>query len=254
MCNGKNCSIIQTYFIIRGDIQLNSTDLFLDKYRQLEDAVRTVYDLDDRDSVSHYLSSSSKFYRYREDIRYCQDVRNLLSHKRKINGSYAVEPSQAMLDFISALIKKVRNRPMCCDIQIGFGDVFWQPLDGNVKQTIRVMRQKQYTQVPVLKNGRVVGVFDENSVFSYLARSEESVVSDTLEFRDICEFISLDERENTQFVFFKNKSYVDELEDEIEAAFRQGKRIGMAFITANGRHDEKLLGIITPWDIIAVED
>ncbi len=233
---------------------MNNTDLFLDKYKQLESAVRSAYNLDDRDSISYYLSNSEKYRKYKEDIRYCQDVRNLLSHKKKINGSYAVEPSQAMIDFISMLIKKVKNRPRCCDVQVGFRDVFWQSPDGNVKQTIMTMRQHQYTQVPILKNGIVTGVFDENSVFNYLAHSEQNSVSDELTFADISCFTSLEEREENQFIFFKNKGYVDELEDEFERAFRHGKRISMAFITANGKADEKLLGIITPWDIIAVEE
>lgn len=233
---------------------MNNTDLFLDKYKQLEEAVRSAYNLDDRDSVSYYLSNSEKYRRYKEDIRYCQDVRNLLSHKKKINGSYAVEPSTAMIDFISALIKKVNNRPRCCDVQVGIRDVFWQPPDGKVKPTIITMRQRQYTQTPILKNGVVVGVFDENSVFNYLAQSEQNSISDSLTFGEISRFTTLEEREQNQFVFFKNKGYVDELEDEFERAFRRGKRIGMAFITANGKADEKLLGIITPWDIIAVEE
>lgn len=232
---------------------MNRTDLFLDKYKQLEQTVRSVYDLDERDSISFYLCNQSKFQRYKEEIRYCQDVRNLLSHKMKINGSYAVEPSKAMIDFITLLIKKVKSRPRCCDILVRFNDVFWQPTDGNVKETIRTMRKMRYTQVPVLKNGAVVGVLDENSVFNYLAQSEETSVPDKLKFSDIMPFISVDERETNQFIFFKNKAYVDELELEIELAFREGKRLGMAFITANGRSDEKLLGIITPWDIIAAD-
>ncbi len=233
---------------------MNRTDLFLDKYKQLEEAVRSAYNLDDRDSISYCLSNQAKFRNHKEDIRYCQDVRNLLSHKKKINGNYAVEPSQAMIDFISALIRKVENRPRCCDILIRFKEVFWQPLNGNVKETIRVMRQRQFTQVPILKNGIVAGVFDENSVFNYMAHSEKNCVADDLTFNDIKEHISLENREMQQFVFFRNKGYVDELENEFEKAFRQGKRIGVAFITANGKADEKLLGIITPWDIIAVED
>lgn len=233
---------------------MNNTDLFLDKYKQLEEAVRSEYNLDERDSISYYLSNNEKFRKHKEDIRYCQDVRNLLSHKKKINGSYAVEPSQGMIDFISLLIRKVENRPRCCDIQVGLKDVFWQPLDGKVKPTIKTMRQNRFTQVPILKNGVVIGVFDENSVFNYLAHSEQNSVSDELTFRDISDFTALEEREQNQFIFFKNKAFVDDLEDEFERAFKRGKRIGMTFLTANGRADERLLGIITPWDIIAVEE
>ena len=56
------------------------------------------------------------------------------------------------------------------------------------------------------------------------------------------------------FVFVKSDSYVEELEDEIQKAFNKGRRIGIAFVTANGKKDESLQGIITPWDIISLND
>ncbi|MBQ3149793.1 MAG: hypothetical protein IJB86_00950 [Clostridia bacterium] len=232
---------------------MNRTDLFIDKYKQLESAVRTAYNLDERDSVSYYLTRKSEFCKYKEDIRYCQDVRNLLSHRKKINGAYAVEPSEEMITFISDLINKVRNRPLCREIWIEYKNIFWQPFDGKVKETVITMRKRQYTQVPIIEKGIVKGVFDEISLFNYLASSESNYISDDLIFKDIGQFLQLDDSNEQQTVFFASEGFVDELEDIFEKAFRCGKRIGMAFITANGRPDEKLLGIITPWDIIAVE-
>ena len=53
------------------------------------------------------------------------------------------------------------------------------------------------------------------------------------------------------FLFSKADRYVEELECEIERYFRKGQRVGVVFITQNGSPEEKLLGIIAPWDIIA---
>lgn len=56
-----------------------------------------------------------------------------------------------------------------------------------------------------------------------------------------------------EFVFIKAAEYVDELEDRVEQAFCKGKRVGMAFLTADGGQTSPLFGIVTTWDIIAAD-
>ena len=50
---------------------------------------------------------------------------------------------------------------------------------------------------------------------------------------------------------FNVTSYVEELENIIESYFKKGKRAGITFLTQNGKPNERLQGIITPWDIIS---
>ncbi len=234
---------------------MSNADIFLDKYKQLEEVVRSTYHLRDADSISYYLSGQVKYQKFKDEIKYCQDVRNLLSHKKKLNNSFAVEPNQHMLHFIDALINKISNRSKCSDIQIKFKDVCWRTINDSVQKAMYVMRQNLYTHVPILnEQNKVIGVFDENSIFTYLADEEIVCVDSSLKFSDIEKYISLDNREMESFVFVKSDSYVEELEDEIQKAFNKGRRIGIAFVTANGKKDESLQGIITPWDIISLND
>ena len=102
-----------------------------------------------------------------------------------------------------------------------------------------------------MENGIVIGVFDENSIFNYLAKEEIIEVDSELSFKDIEEYISLEGRDMEEFLFFKNDGYVEELENIIESYFRKGKRAGITFLTQNGKPNERLQGIITPWDIIS---
>ncbi|MGN0488178.1 MAG: CBS domain-containing protein [Ruminococcus sp.] len=231
---------------------MTNADVFIDKYKQLEEVVRSTYHLRDSDSISFYLSGQVKYQRFRDDIKYCQDVRNLLNHKKKLNNSFAVEPNQQMIDFIDNLIERIKKRAKCNDIQIKICDIFWKSIDGNVKDTMKAMRDNLYTHIPILDNGVVIGVFDENSVFNYLAEEEIVAIDDDLTFEEIKNYISLEGREMEEFLFFKTNSYVEELENEFEKSLKRGKRIGIAFLTQNGKANEKLQGIITPWDIISV--
>ena len=94
--------------------------------------------------------------------------------------------------------------------------------------------------------------FDENSIFNYLADEEIIGVDDTLTFNDIKKYITLDNREMETFLFFKADAFVEELNRKIESEFNNGRRVGIAFMTATGKQSESLQGIITPWDIIAL--
>ena len=60
---------------------MNTTDLFLDKYRELEVAVRQVYKLDKYESAISFLKKQKSFEKHSADIDYISDIRNLLSHK-----------------------------------------------------------------------------------------------------------------------------------------------------------------------------
>ena len=230
---------------------MDNAEIFIEKYKQLEELVRSTYNLKNSDSISAYLSSQNVYQRYRDEIRYCQEVRNLLSHKKKISNNFAVEPSQQMIDFIDNLINKIKKRTKCYEIQISESQVCWKSMNDSVKETIKEMSDKLYTHIPIIEDGKVVGVFDENSIFNYLSKQEIIMIEDKTTFNDIKDFIGLYDSEMEEFIFFRSNSYLEELENEFEKAYRKGKRIGIAFMTQNGKSYEKLQGIITPWDMIA---
>lgn len=230
---------------------MDNTSVFIEKYKELEEAVRSTYNLRDSDSISHYLKNRNEFRHYADEISYCQQVRNFLVHERKLDDSFAVIPSDEMLEFIDMLIAKVRNRRRCIDACIKLKSIYRCSLDDRVKPAIKAMREGFFTHIPILDNGKVVGVFDENSLFNYVADHELVDVDSKLKFCDIKEYLSLTDRDNEDFIFIRSSMYVDEVEDIFQRNFSQRKRIGVAFITANGRPNEPLQGLITPWDILA---
>lgn len=229
------------------------TNDYINKYIQLEKTVRAAYNLHKSDSISYCLSNTDKFKKFRNDIRYCQEVRNWLQHNEKVNKDFAITPNDVMINFIDSLIDKIKNRSKCSDICIKKNDVYYQNIEGNVQATIKVMRENYFTHIPILDDGIVIGVFDENSVFNYIADNEIVMIDSELTFSDIKQYLSIDDREMESFVFMPYDSYVEELEDFIEMEFKKGKRIGMALLTSSGKKTSPLMGIITPWDIIQSE-
>ena len=97
---------------------MTQAELYIEKYKTLEKVVRDTYGLNYADSISYFLARQDGFSKYKEDIRYCQDVRNWLQHNKKVNGQFAITPNDAMLQFIDALIVKVQNRPRSIDAAV----------------------------------------------------------------------------------------------------------------------------------------
>ena len=112
---------------------MSNADIYINKYKELEATVRSVYRLAASDSITYCLKNRAEFRKYRDDIVYCQEVRNILQHKTTFSGSYAVEPSDSMIEFIDSLIVRIRKRPKCLDYAVMMKDVYWRSHGDNVK-------------------------------------------------------------------------------------------------------------------------
>lgn len=66
--------------------------------------------------------------------------------------------------------------------------------------------------IPMIENNRLIGTFDENSLFNYIADNEIVDVDDNLKFSDIMVYLSYTDREMEDFIFVKSTMYVEDLE------------------------------------------
>lgn len=230
----------------------NITDRFLDKYRELEVAVRYSYKLGKYESAVSFLKKQKRFEDRSADIDYISDIRNLLSHNRKISGRYAVQPSEEVIAFMDSLIIEVSGRKKCRDIAIKVGSILKRNLRGRVMDTIKIMDARGFSHVPIVENGKVIGVFSRNSIFSYVAKNGAcSLISKPdLTFGDIREYLELGGREKEEYIFVKTCLYADELERIFDNMSKKGRRVGLVFLTKNGTCDEPIQGMLTPWDVL----
>lgn len=230
---------------------MNNTDVFLEKYRELEVAIRYAYKLNKYDSAVSFLKKQKKFQSYSADIDYISDIRNLLSHNRKIIGEYAVQPSIQVITFMDELISDISGRKKCKDVAIKVAKIIKRHLYGNVADTIKIMNQKNYTHIPIIKDQRVIGVFSRNSVFTYIADNGACALSGNsdLTFLDIQDYINLDGREREEYIFVANDMYLDELDELFDKISKKKRRIGLVFLTKNGSRDEPITGMLTPWEV-----
>ena len=116
-----------------------------------------------------------------------------------------------------------------------------------------MMVENSYSHVPVLdEHGKVIGVFSESTMLEMSKADAGGAVPDTM--RDIAAFLPMEKHSADVFKFVPKNDAVLHLRQLCDEALGKRERIGMFFVTENGREVEPLLGILTVWDIAGVVD
>ena len=71
---------------------------FLDKYNRLENLTEEKFDCG-RYSPLIFLANTREFGKYATELNYCREVRNVISHNPRLDGSYIVEQAPKCLNF-----------------------------------------------------------------------------------------------------------------------------------------------------------
>lgn len=229
---------------------MDKAELFLKKYKELEAAIRAsnADSRDDDRSPVLILSRSPEFRSSRAMLDLCRDVRNLLSHNTTVNGRYGVVPDDALLDFLDETIKAVRSPAAARDVCVPRDRILCVGENGLVMPVLRKMRELFYSHVPIVEGGVVTGVFSENSILTCLVDGV-APFNEKVMFSDIKKYLAFDVSAAESYRFVPGYERVSAIIDAFETARAKGDRVGMVFVTKNGRCDGELEGIITAWDV-----
>lgn len=221
---------------------------FLDKYNQLENITEEKFDCG-RYSPLIFLANSREFGKYATELNYCREVRNVISHNPRLDGSYIVEPSVKMLEFLDFMLKEIEHPKRCLQIAVRAERVLTASPDDFVLPIMREMHEKGYSHVPVLLDGRVSGVFSANTLFNAIMRKSKIKISEETVFGDLGELISLDADAFGSYAFVAKNTKLFDVKQMFQKR-KDNSKLRMIFITDNGRKNERLLAILTPWDIL----
>ncbi len=230
---------------------MTKTERFLDLYKTLEQIAITEYDLPaDGTSVSR-LEKMKEFKPLASELRYCREVRSLLQHKPQINGEYAVTPSSGMITLLETVIGKIREPKRCIDVCTPISEILSADPDDSLLPVMKQMAGRGISGVPILHNGRAVGILSENAILRYQAKSGELAGEKTL-VRDLETFTSLS-AVGKKYQFMKASDPSSAAISLITSRFRKGERLAMILLTEDGTKNDRLLGILTPWDVMGNE-
>lgn len=234
---------------------MSNSEIFLQKYRILEGLLEKRYDgrrTGGPSVVCEYIRDDDS-EPVRVDLDLLREIRNLLSHNADQNGGPVVEPAQEMIDRLEAIIAYVRKPWEACKFGTPADQVLGAHLNDSISNMMRNMRKNGYSHVPVTEQGSVIGVFSIKSVFDYLAENGLDSLEPDARISRLGDRIRLDGRAGERYMFIPADASIISVRRAFERYTQKNNRLSMVFVTQTGSASEKLICMLTPWDVLNID-
>ena len=227
-----------------------SISIFRELCNKFEDLVRIKYKVTDEEGAFYILSNQKEYKKFEKDINLIRKIRNLLSHGEcKVEGKTAIEINENIIEKLKEIISLLENPPLVASRYIT--EMFVVDLEEKLENLIKAMNEKKISHVPVLdKDKKLVGVFSENTIFSKLSEDEIIEIGKEYKVKDYEKYIKLENHSSEYFDFIKRNEELASAQNLFNKSIKKDKKLVMLFVTENGKKTEKILGIITPWDLL----
>ena len=224
---------------------------FIDLYKQLEDELEVKYSREKRrySSVIFEYINSEESAPVREALDLCREIRNLMTHNADIGGEPVVEPSAAVVEALREALAYVRRPPLAIDFATPSGKIRSATLSDRVLRVMADMEKNGFSHIPILDRTKFVGVFSISTVFSCVLHDPEVKISAETTVRDLARMLPI-ERHVENFAFVSRNTTCMEARRLFERIKGRNQRLSVLFITEHGKRDERLLGMLTPWDLM----
>lgn len=233
------------------------TDLFIELEKIIKKKCEAVGIKTDKDTTTdeqiRELSKKNNVVRkYLDDLLTIKKVRNINSHDRNNKTEYVVCPNPEMNIRLKRIIDEIENPPPIygSEICIKRQSMYTKTKNDTIESTIRDMVDKTYTYVPILENGVIIGVFSESTLLDIINKDGIIDVDKDTTFSEIFDYLKIENHSTEEFDFVSRNTSVYDVEDKFKDYFKRQKRLGCIYITENGRSSEKVLGMLTAWDVL----
>jgi predicted transcriptional regulator len=227
--------------------QRDLIDRFIAAYNVIDHHLRTITRSDNKVTFSELISKyKSQKQSWRDDyfLRMMGDLRNAIVHGNEKKGEYLSVPIPSIVENIER-IRDDFKKPEKVFPKFK-RDVLKFRIDNSIIDVLKEIKNKNYSQFPILDGEIFKGLLTENGIVRWLAFHGVGKLS-LIELEDI--FLgdvlgSEEEKENHLFIS-RESTLLD-----AESLFVRKPNLEALLITENGKSVESLMGIITRWDII----
>lgn len=231
---------------------MDRTEKFLDLYRQLERAGRKHFPgTPDNAPIIGRLGGLTILKEYKDDIEYCRVVRNFLVHTPRVKGVYPIEPSEEMNELLQVCIDRLNNPIKAMDYSIKLKNMYTATLSTKISAVTDYMNNYGFTHVPVLDCfNKLIGVFSDNAIYTYICENGTINIDKDTELRLIENFLPVHAHCQEYFAFMKSDVYLYEVVNLFKIDVRSMKKLACIFFTQNGKADEPIQGMMTPYSVL----
>ena len=178
-----------------------------------------------------------------EDLDELRELRNAIVHDGR---GLIAEPTDKAVQLVEE-IRDLLLEPPRVDTSPFLREVVTVSLEAPVADAVRLMYEKDFSQLPVVGQKGIVDLLTTNTIARWLGvQVAEDIFS--LTESSVAEVLQYKEMNETWQCIPRHSTLVDAVEF-FEQELRQGHWPVALIITHSGKQHEKPLGIITPWDL-----
>lgn len=243
---------------------------FLAAYNIIDKTMKKEFRIDTHVSFSGTIDRVKKrdpiIEKYEADLREFAQLRNAIVHERVEPHYIIAEPHEQIVQRIEHIRDLlIRPEPLIPRFK---RDVSSFRIEDSLEAILRTIRQYGFTQFPIYKASQFVGLLTDNGIAGWLANQGKAAIlpkkatpitnegvaphnSLIVNLQTSLEDILVHEKNKENVIFMSGSSSVFEAREQFLISIgRNANRLHAILITANGRANEPLLGILTARDLI----
>ena len=229
-----------------------NAEKFISLYKVLEDLLEEKCREEGRSTVNavyQYISAAGSV-RFRDKLDLCRQVRNLITHSADIGGRPPIEPSDELLETLEEIVTYFQKPPLALERATAVDHLLVATPRDRVVWLMQRMVRNGYSHVPVMENERVTGVFSASTPFAMATDESRQAIDDQTRLSEVREALHPENHRMEQFRFIAPDTSCDEARRLFARTSPRERRVAALFVTEDGQADGRLLGMLTPWDLM----
>ena len=176
-------------------------------------------------------------------------LRNIEAHNYDTSTFYLV--AEKSLEILNKVIECIEKPRKTHDICIKASNILTCDVNDSVLDVVTKMITKDFSYVPVMENNSFCGVFSSNVLMHYFMDNSEAILGGSIKMSYLRDYLPMNKHIGEAFEFVSRDSLLADVETKLYKSYDTSKRLEAVFITENGNKNsnEKIIGMITYWDI-----
>ena len=224
---------------------------FINSYNKIDAQLRQLYDFKPSQSFSDMVRRSAEkngvIRKYENDLMDFARLRNAIVHQ-STDGKIIAVPCDEVVEEIQ-LIERLLCTPPTIGATLREKRIVSVDDSISLKQVIRLIANTNYSNLPVYRGKRMVGIVNNRRIIKELGTVIERG-GDIDAFASQTPVVQI-VRESDLFTYYKYQSKNDTLQDILDA-FEENKKLLAVLVSENGREGERVENIVTPADLVQV--
>ncbi|MDM5245919.1 CBS domain-containing protein [Lysinibacillus sp. G4S2] len=234
-------------------MDIENSNRFLTAFNRIDQRLRDIIGAKDFMPFYRLIDQAKKkdvlVRKYEDDLRSYADLRNAIVHHRTSLEYVIAEPHLDVVERIE-YIEATLAKPILVGQMFRKKVLVFQESD-SLKHVLKVIRHRKYTQFPVYHKDQFKGLVTTVGITNWLATV--MVGNQIPEQIPTLYDILLHEKNRVNYKFVSRYITIYEAEDIFKQGVERGSRFEALLITEHGKPHQKLIGIVTPLDIVKID-